>query len=231
MRANDDRSNCRRASAPNTSARSRSAAATAARPRPSCSSAAQRRDQFEIRDLEPAARDRYAERWRAAQRRFVDQPGPAVGEADALVMEVMRDRGYPVADEFDQRAADISVDHPEVVEHYRAAHGISGRATAGEASTEDLRQAMVHFRELFVELLGEDDGPGRSAPSAPTADDPRASGRGPAHRQERERKGDELNGTIRRASEHPRHRVAERAPTTRASSATSPPSRRTRSTG
>ena len=170
MRANDDRSNCRRASAPNTTARSRSAAATAVRPRPSCSSVAQRHDQFEIRDLEPAARDRYAERWRGAQRRFVDQPGPAVGEADALVMEVMRDRGYPVADEFDQRAADISVDHPEVVEHYRAAHGISGRATAGEASTEDLRQAMVHFRELFVELLGEDDDrPGRSAPSAPTA--------------------------------------------------------------
>jgi len=135
----------------------------------------QRRDQFEIRDLEPAARDRYAERWRAAQRRFVDQPGPAVGEADALVMEVMRDRGYPVADEFDQRAADISVDHPEVVEHYRAAHGISGRATAGEASTEDLRQAMVHFRELFVELLGEDDEPRTERPErTDRADDPRA---------------------------------------------------------
>jgi FtsZ-interacting cell division protein ZipA len=116
----------------------------------------ERREQFDVRDLEPAARDRYAERWRAAQRRFVDQPGPAVAEADALVMEVMRDRGYPVADEFEQRAADVSVDHPEVVEHYRAAHGISGRATAGDATTEDLRQAMVHFRELFVELLGAD---------------------------------------------------------------------------
>jgi FtsZ-interacting cell division protein ZipA len=117
----------------------------------------QRRDQFAVRELEPAARDRYAERWRGAQRRFVDEPAPAVGEADALVMEVMRDRGYPVADEFDQRAADVSVDHPEVVEHYRAAHDISGRATAGEASTEDLRQAMVHFRALFVELLGTDE--------------------------------------------------------------------------
>jgi hypothetical protein len=115
-----------------------------------------RRDEFEVRDLEPDARDRYAERWRGAQRRFVDEPGPAVGEADALVMEVMRDRGYPVADEFEQRAADVSVDHPEVVEHYRAAHGISSRATAGEASTEDLRQAMVHFRALFVDLLGAD---------------------------------------------------------------------------
>jgi FtsZ-interacting cell division protein ZipA len=116
-----------------------------------------RRQEFEVRDLEPAARDRYAERWRSAQRRFVDQPGPAVGEADALVMEVMRERGYPVADEFEQRAADVSVDHPEVVEHYRAAHEISGRATIGEASTEDLRQAMVHFRSLFDELLGADD--------------------------------------------------------------------------
>jgi len=113
----------------------------------------QRREQFEVRELEPAARDRYAERWRTAQRRFVDQPGPAVGEADALVMEVMRDRGYPVAEEFDQRAADVSVDHPEVVEHYRAAHTISGRATTGEANTEDLRQAMVHYRALFDELL------------------------------------------------------------------------------
>ena len=119
----------------------------------------QRRDQFEVRELDPAARDRYAERWRAAQRRFVDEPGPAVGEADALVMEVMRDRGYPVADEFEQRAADVSVDHPQVVEHYRAAHGISARATAGEASTEDLRQAMVHFRALFVDLLGADEEP------------------------------------------------------------------------
>src|SRR3954466_2189436 len=69
-------------------------------------------------------------------------------------MEVMRDRGYPVADEFEQRAADVSVAHPQVVEHYRAAHGISSRATAGDASTEDLRQAMVHFRALFADLLG-----------------------------------------------------------------------------
>src|SRR3954467_11603069 len=124
----------------------------------------QRRDQFGVRGLEPAARDRYAERWRGAQRRFVDEPAPAVGEADALVIEVMRARGYPGAEEFDQRAADVSVDHPQVVEHYRAAHDISGRATAGEASTEDLRQAMVHFRALFVELLGRDEQPGTDEP-------------------------------------------------------------------
>jgi hypothetical protein len=116
----------------------------------------ERRQQFEIRPLDPAAREAYADRWRTAQRRFVDQPGPAVGEADQLVMEVMRERGYPVADEFEQRAADVSVDHPVVVEHYRAAHAISVRATGGEAGTEDLRQAMVHFRALFDELLGAD---------------------------------------------------------------------------
>jgi hypothetical protein len=114
----------------------------------------QRREKFEIRELDDDARDRYVERWRAAQRRFVDEPAPAVGEADALVIEVMRERGYPVADEFEQRAADVSVDHPKVVEHYRAAHAISSKATAGDASTEDLRQAMVHFRALFAELLG-----------------------------------------------------------------------------
>jgi FtsZ-interacting cell division protein ZipA len=133
----------------------------------------QRREKFEIRDLDPDARDRYVERWRAAQRRFVDEPTQAVGEADALVMEVMRDRGYPVADEFEQRAADVSVDHPEVVEHYRAAHGISTRATAGDASTEDLRQAMVHFRALFAELLGYegvDTPPGQSDERATTTE-------------------------------------------------------------
>jgi predicted nucleic acid-binding protein len=117
----------------------------------------QRRSQLDIRPLEPGARERYAERWQAAQRRFVDQPAPAVADADALVSAVMSERGYPVSDEFDQRAADISVDHPVVVEHYRAAHAISLRATAGDASTEDLRQAMVHFRALFEELLGREE--------------------------------------------------------------------------
>jgi hypothetical protein len=116
----------------------------------------ERRAGFEVRELEPAARDRYAERWRVAQRNFVDQPAGAVAEADGLVAEVMRERGYPVAGEFEQRAADVSVDHPGVVEHYRAAHAISLRTTQGEAGTEDLRQAMVHFRALFGELLGGD---------------------------------------------------------------------------
>ena len=116
-----------------------------------------RRQEFEIRRLSPAARDRYAERWRHAQRDFVDHPSAAIADADLLVSEVMKARGYPVADEFEQRAADVSVDHPEVVEHYRAAHGISQRATRDRATTEDLRQAMIHFRALFDELLDRED--------------------------------------------------------------------------
>jgi hypothetical protein len=116
-----------------------------------------RRQQLEIRQLDPDSRERYAERWRGAQRTFVDQPGAAVAEADRLVSEVMHERGYPVEDDFDRRAADVSVDHPVVVENYRAAHGISVRAARNEADTEDLRQALVHFRALFDELLGADD--------------------------------------------------------------------------
>jgi hypothetical protein len=114
-------------------------------------------DEFDIRPLEPAARERYAERWKAAQRHFVDQPEAAVGEAHELVRQVMHDRGYPVDQDFEQRAADISVDHPDMVENYRAAQSISVRAHNGQASTEDLRQSMVHFRALFDDLLGSAD--------------------------------------------------------------------------
>jgi hypothetical protein len=117
----------------------------------------ERRSKLEIRELDADTRDRYAERWRNAQRTFVDQPAAAVAEADGLVAEVMHERGYPVEEDFERRAADVSVDHPEVVENYRAAHAISTRAVRDEASTEDLRQALVHFRALFAELLGDDD--------------------------------------------------------------------------
>jgi len=110
-------------------------------------------EKFEIRPLDPASRERYSERWSATQREFVDEPAAAVGEAHALVQEVMRERGYPVEDDFEQRAADISVEHPTVVENYRAAHQISVRARDGGASTEQLRQSMVHFRALFDDLL------------------------------------------------------------------------------
>lgn len=111
-----------------------------------------RRSKLEIRPLDPEARDRYLVSWREVQARFVDSPETAVGEADQLVADVMRERGYPVED-FEQREADISVDHPQVASEYRAAHGISMAQQHGQASTEDLRQALIHFRSLFDELL------------------------------------------------------------------------------
>lgn len=114
--------------------------------------------EFEIRPLPPADRERYVERWSAAQRQFVDEPEAAVGEAHLLVQRVMRDRGYPVDEDFRQRAADLSLDHPDVVENYREAHSISLRAQQGQADTEQLRQAMVHFRALFDDLLAPSDG-------------------------------------------------------------------------
>jgi predicted nucleic acid-binding protein len=113
-----------------------------------------RRREYDIRPLEESAREHYAERWEDTQRRFVDQPASAVAEADGLIGEVMRERGYPVED-FDQRAADLSVDHPEVVEHYRAAHALSVANGDQNASTEDLREAMVHYRALFADLLDD----------------------------------------------------------------------------
>ena len=106
-----------------------------------------------IEELPAGARERYAAEWRVVQTRFVDAPRPAVREADRLVGNVMRDRGYPV-ESFEQRVADISPDHPDVVENYRVAHGIAVRSERGEVSTEDLRRAMLHYRTLFGELLG-----------------------------------------------------------------------------
>jgi hypothetical protein len=111
-------------------------------------------EELDIRPLDPAERTRFASRWIAVQSRFVDDPKSALGEADELVTEVMSERGYPMND-FDQRAADVSVDHPRVVEDYRAAHGISERVGSNDATTEDMRQALVHYRALFSELLDE----------------------------------------------------------------------------
>lgn len=110
------------------------------------------RERLDIIPLAPEARDRYAESWRTVQTRFVDDPTGAVGEADRLVTDVMRERGYPI-DDFDQRAADISVDHPDVVENYRAGHALYLKEDRGESDTENLRQAFVHYRALFSELL------------------------------------------------------------------------------
>ena len=113
---------------------------------------------LDIRPLEPAARLNFIDRWKEVQAQFVDDPARAVASADALLGEVMTAWGYPVSD-FDQRAGDISVDHPEVVKHYRAGHDIALRHAQGQASTEDLRQAMIHYRALFDELVNETDAP------------------------------------------------------------------------
>ena len=115
---------------------------------------ADRVESFHIQPLGPGDRARFVESWRGVQARFVDGPGGAVTEADQLLRDVMATRGYPVGD-FAQRAADISVDHPLVLEHYRSAHEIALRQTQGQAGTEELRQAMIHYRTLFEELVGE----------------------------------------------------------------------------
>ena len=104
-----------------------------------------------IRDLDPMEHERFAKRWESVQSRFIDSPKGAVTEADDLVSLLMKTRGYPVSD-FDQRAADISVAHPRVVENYRSAHEIALRVGKDGATTEDLRTAMIHYRSLFEEL-------------------------------------------------------------------------------
>jgi hypothetical protein len=152
----------------------------------------ERRHQLDIRPLPAGERQAFAARWGAAQERFVDSPGLAVREADHLVAEVMGRRGYPVED-FEQRARDVSVDHPEVVQEYRAAHDISELNDREQASTEQLRQAMVHYRALFTELLEETDD--------------RRETVGPGHTGERERERVEVE---RRDDERPGDERLER---------------------
>lgn len=113
-----------------------------------------RLEKLSIRPLSRAERSEFASRWETLQPQFVDNPENTVSRADELVSELMRARGYPVGD-FEQRVADISVDHPAVVENYRMAHNIALRHNRGEASTEDLRKAMVHYRSLFDDLLAD----------------------------------------------------------------------------
>ena len=114
----------------------------------------QRVERFKIHALSPSDQSRFLESWRLVQAKFVDAPEVAVAEGDQLVREVMTARGYPVVD-FDQQAADLSVNHPLVVEHYRDGHAIAVRHAQGKANTEDLRQAMIHYRQLFDDLVGE----------------------------------------------------------------------------
>src|SRR5947208_4313722 len=111
-----------------------------------------RREKLEIRPLPLEERAHYREQWQQIQAVFVDAPADAVGEADTLIAQVMGDQGYPMED-FEERAADTSVDHPKVVQNYRPAHRISESNDRGEATTEDLRLAMLHYRSLFDELV------------------------------------------------------------------------------
>ncbi|MFV8165689.1 hypothetical protein ACNQVK_26925 [Mycobacterium sp. 134] len=123
-------------------------------------------NKLKINELPPESRARYVEAWGVTQAGFVDDPSKSVGEADRLVTEVMRERGYPI-DDFEQRAADVSVDHPKVVEHYRAAHILHLAQEQGDIGTEAQREAIVHYRALFEQLVGA--GPGTQAGPDPRA--------------------------------------------------------------
>jgi hypothetical protein len=122
---------------------------------------AHRVDHFKIIPLSAAARVDFVAAWKRIQGRFVDDPKIALSEADLLIQKLMNARGYPVSD-FAQRAADLSADHPTIVENYRKGHDISLRHSQGHASTEDMRQAMIYYRTLFDELAEE---PGMATPT------------------------------------------------------------------
>ena len=109
-------------------------------------------EKLQLRELSADERERFVTEWRTVQSRFVDDPKGAVSDADELITRLMNLRGYPMSD-FGQRAADISVDHPRVVDNYRAAHEIALRHRRGEATTEDMRNALIYYRSLFDELL------------------------------------------------------------------------------
>jgi hypothetical protein len=134
-----------------------------------------RHEQLEIKPIDPGLRQRYAREWQQVQADFVDAPSDAVRRADQLVSQVMRERGYPT-DNFEQRSADVSVDHPGVVQDYRAAHKISMANRENRASTEDLRLAMKHYRSLFDELLGSNEGQRESQATAARSERPRNEG-------------------------------------------------------
>ncbi|GAA1603853.1 hypothetical protein [Actinoplanes couchii] len=127
-----------------------------------------RHAQLELTPLSAESRARYAAAWEEVQIRFVDNPGEAVATADELVTRLIAERGYPTGD-YDERLADLSVEHAATLEHYRDAHEISRRSKAGEAATEDLRQALVHYRALFAELLGENPVGHTTTPTEPTS--------------------------------------------------------------
>ncbi len=128
---------------------------------------------LDIHPLNETAQAKYAGEWTAIQERFVDQPEQAVAQAGILVTSVMKDRGYPT-EGYDQTLADLSVEHANTLDHYRQAHEISLEAEGGTASTEDLRLAMLHYRALFSDLLGQPAAAGNDAPAVPAANEPPA---------------------------------------------------------
>jgi len=127
----------------------------------------ERIQQLNVRPLLPFETERFSRMWTATQARFVDEPGSAVADADRLICDVMLSRGYEVGD-FEKRAADVSVDHKDVVANYRSAHALAVKHSRGQATTEDLRRAMVHYRILFTELCD-------NATTMPSLDDSRDS--------------------------------------------------------
>jgi len=114
----------------------------------------ERHERLNIRPLDPEQRLRYAEQWRATQARFVDDPEAAFEEADRLVCDVMVERGYPVGD-VDRQMSDLSVEHSDVLDHYRSAHDVAQEVAAGRTNTEGLRRGLVHYRALFAALLDD----------------------------------------------------------------------------
>ncbi|MET7422657.1 hypothetical protein [Dactylosporangium sp. NPDC005555] len=118
---------------------------------------------LQLKELDPQQRQRYSEQWERMQAHFVEEPEAATREADELVTKVMHERGYPTGD-FDEQVQDLSVDHAETLGHYRDAHEINKVNERGQASTEQLRQALMHYRSLFADLLGDSSGGGRPIP-------------------------------------------------------------------
>lgn len=127
-------------------------------------------EKLAIRPLDTAQRQRFADEWQRVQAKFVDDPEGSIKDADVLLQEVMTARGYPVKD-FDQVTADISVDHPTVVQHFRTAHDIAVRHERGQGDTEDLRNAMINYRALFEELVTSGEDPKREPTKRRTKDD------------------------------------------------------------
>jgi hypothetical protein len=167
-----------------------------------------RHAELELKPLSPESRAAYTERWRAVQAQFVDAPEDAVRAGDALVTRLVGEIGYPT-ENYDDQLATLSVEHATTLGHYRDAHDIFLRADRGEASTEQLRQALVHYRALFAELVGDQpvppaaDEPARAATDRPAGDVPAADERAADERAADERAAEEQVADERAAEERP----------------------------